>query len=256
MRVLIDRSGLQAQAHLAGQPRLSTFLRGLESVHSCSVVFSTGRDLAGGDLDRCDVLVVTTRYPEQCDYSPEELQAIMDMVLRGSGLLLMSNHGDWPGHNPHDMTRFDSRLAGIFGAHLESTWFETQPPGTLTELSGPDLLRTHPIIVGGAGEEPVRSVVTNNCSSVLDTVGDQIVKLAGSMVDVRNGHHNAGRSFAVAIDADQSLGAFSNGRVVVMGDSGFIGTENTDLPGPGLIEEGDNLRFIRNVVRWLGKELR
>ena len=247
----MDSNGMQVQVHLAGIPRLATFLEGLASVPVCSVDFSTNRHLSSEDLDSFDVLVVRTRYPMEFDYTLEELQGIVDFVLAGGGLLLMSNHGDWPGHNPHDMTQFDARLAGTFGAHLESTWFETPPTGTLTELSGPDLLGTHPIIVGGAGEEPVRSVVTSNCSSVLDTVGDPIVKLARSMVDVRNGYGAEGRAFAIALDGSWPR----KGRVVVMGDSGFIGSKDTDVPGPGLIDKGDNRRFIGNVIRWLGKVL-
>ena len=247
----MDSNGMQAQVHLAGIPRLSTFLEGLASIPGCSVDFSANRHLSSVDLDSFDVLVVTTRYPMEFDYTLEEVQGIVDFVLAGGGLLLMSNHGDWPGHNPHDMTQFDARLAGTFGVHLESTWFETPPTGTLTELSGPDLLGTHLIMAGGAGEEPVRSVVTNNCSSVLDTVGDPIVKLARSMVDVRNGYDAEGRAFAIAVD-DSPL---RKGRIVVMSDSGFIGTANTDIPGPGLIDKGDNQRFIRNVIRWLGKVL-
>ena len=45
------------------------------------------------------------------------------------------------------------------------------------------------------------------------------------------------------------------GRVVTVADSGFIGDEGTNVPGPGLINHGDNARFIKNVVRWLGREI-
>jgi hypothetical protein len=45
------------------------------------------------------------------------------------------------------------------------------------------------------------------------------------------------------------------GRVIVVGDSGFIGTAGTVMPGPGLIDEGDNLAFIQNALLWLGRRL-
>ena len=41
------------------------------------------------------------------------------------------------------------------------------------------------------------------------------------------------------------------GRVVVLADSGFIGSAGTTRPGPGLIEQGDNLRFVLNTIAWL-----
>ena len=40
-----------------------------------------------------------------------------------------------------------------------------------------------------------------------------------------------------------------------MADSGFIGDEGTNVPGPGLFDHGDNARFVKNVVRWLGREM-
>jgi hypothetical protein len=41
------------------------------------------------------------------------------------------------------------------------------------------------------------------------------------------------------------------GRVVVVANSGLIGTEGTQFPGLGLIEKGDNRIFLQNAVRWL-----
>jgi hypothetical protein len=56
--------------------------------------------------------------------------------------------------------------------------------------------------------------------------------------------------FAVAVDEPQG----GNGRVVITADSGFIGDDTTDYPGPGLIHQGDNLLFIRQVFQWLLKQ--
>jgi hypothetical protein len=58
-----------------------------------------------------------------------------------------------------------------------------------------------------------------------------------------------GRYFAHALEGESI-----QSRVVTV-DSGFIGTCGTMRPGPGLIECGDNKRFIKNMVRWLGGEL-
>ena len=75
------------------------------------------------------------------------------------------------------------------------------------------------------------------------------------MIDHRNGLPAHGRNFAMALDAEANSALDRMGRVVVVADSGFIGTEGTTNPGPGLIEKGDNRRFVQNVIRWLGREI-
>ncbi len=100
------------------------------------------------------------------------------------------------------------------------------------------------------------SFVINNCSSIVASTGEPVVLLSSEMVDKRNMLPSAGQFFAHATDPEAKSIANIKGRVVTISDSGFIGTDGTDYPGPGLIGQGDNLRFIKNVVRWLGCELR
>jgi hypothetical protein len=80
------------------------------------------------------------------------------------------------------------------------------------------------------------------------------------MCDYRNGDTPRGRHFAVAADRGPLTG---KGRVVVTADSGFIGSKTDAQPDPltvnsatrpgfGLIEAGDNLRFILNALLWIG----
>ena len=256
MKVNIDSSGLQARVHLEDQRRLAVFIATLESISSCSVTFSTGSTLTSGSLNDCDVLVATTRYPGAYAFCPEELEALKGFVRRGGGLLLMSNHGDLPGNNPHDMTRYDNAAAARFGIRLECTWFQNPARSELATCSGASLLTSHPIIGGGIGGPPVLTIVTNNCSSIV--AGDQgypLVSLSPEMEDLRNGYHAAGRLFAHALDAETGGDSMGDGRMATVADSGFIGNEDTEVPGPGLIGHGDNARFIKNVVRWLGRDL-
>jgi len=46
-----------------------------------------------------------------------------------------------------------------------------------------------------------------------------------------------------------------SGRIIVIADSGFIGSDNTIKPGPGQITKGDNLAFIINCLEWLSKKV-
>ncbi len=63
--------------------------------------------------------------------TPRERTAVRDFVGDGGGLLLMSNRGDLPGSNPHDMTRYDAIMARQFGVGLECTWFQNPSMGEL-----------------------------------------------------------------------------------------------------------------------------
>ncbi len=98
--------------------------------------------------------------------------------------------------------------------------------------------------------------MTNNCSSIVaEGLGYPLVSLSQDMMDLRNGNSPQNRLFAHALDPETAGSLSIEGRVVTVADSGFIGDEGTNLPGPGLIGHGDNARFIKNAVRWLGREM-
>ena len=256
MKVLIDSWGLQAQVHLEDGRRLGVFISALEQIPGFSVGFSTDSPLACEELGDCDVLVITTRYPAEHAYTQPERAAVRDFVGGGGGLLLMSNHGDLPGSNPHDMTQYDAIMAGDFGIRLECTWFQNPGPGELSIFDGDCLLVRHPILAGGQKEEAVQTIVTNNCCGIVDAGrGHALVTLTPDMRDMRTGDFPAGRLFAHALDQERDAGSAGKGRVVTVADSGFIGNEDTAVPGPGLIGHSDNARFIKNVILWLGREL-
>jgi hypothetical protein len=251
MRVLIDSNGLQARVHAQDGRRLSALLERLETLPQCAVRFSAPGPLTAAALRESDVLVVTTRRGEECAYTEEELAHIPAWVRRGGGLLLMSGHGDIPGRPYPDMTKHDAQLARKFGIEIENSFFASPVWGQLVELSGESLLASHPIISGGARERPVRSLVTRNCCSIICAAGAALVSLTKAMVDYRNGLPAQCRHFAVALDAGAADAADLGGRVVVVANSGLIGTEGTQFPGLGLIEKGDNRIFLQNAVSWL-----
>lgn len=257
MKVLIDSLGLQARIHHQDGKRLETFLLDLGRIPGCETRFSPPAPSSPGLLADCDVLVIATRKILDNPYTETELAAIPEFVQRGGGLLLMANHGDVPGRPYPNMTLNDARLAREFGIEIENSFFTSLEWGTLTEISGSDLRVEHPILSGAQTGLPVRSLVTNNCSSLRIREGvAPLVSLPGTMKDYRNGGPPRGRYFAAAVKAGK-------GRVVVTADSGFIGSQAevqpeliaadaSTRPGFGLIEVGDNLSFIHNTLLWLG----
>ena len=257
MRILFDRNGIQAYVHLDDNLRLGVLLTELFSANNW-ISFSSGQALTSDELSEADILVITTRaalplpWIEEMKYTPQELSDISNFVHRGGGLLLMSNHADYSG-NTFDARKHDAVLAEQFGITLESTFY-ANPLNEKTRITVPEFKIDHPIITGSDDDKPVESIITNTFCSIFANNGDCIVSIPEEVVDIRDGSAQVGRGFAWALEGEQ-IKPGAKGRIVVVADSGFIGTGITTMPGPGLIGHGHNLRFVNNIIRWLGKEL-
>jgi hypothetical protein len=165
--------------------------------------------------------------PKLSKQSKVELEEIQRFVHRGGSLLVMSNH-PWPNkQNPIP----DLHTASLFDVTLNGPVYAEQ--GELTKIRGNDL-RMHPITDGLNGP-----IVFNNGCRISTNAGDILAALPGEK--------STANVFAVAIDAPQK----GKGRVVVTADSGFIGDDDTDFPGPGLIGRGNNRLFVRQMFEWL-----
>ena len=273
-KVLFDSRARQARTHKEDGLRLLTLLDALRERAAPRVAFSADSALSADELRAWQVLIVTTRVNFARDagfesaYTAGELDAICEFVRAGGGLLLMSNHADLSigDYEVADHTRFDAMLAARFDVTIERTFFAHRENlarvgtqlqrghQTLSTLSAGCLAEHHPIIRGADAETRVRSIVTNNGCSIRSPLGTGIVAWSGETVDWRNGLPVADRLFAHAIDGPIDVGPTLRGRVVTVADSGFIGSDGTTRPGPGLIGRGDNLQFVLNAVSWLAGE--
>lgn len=247
MKALIDKNGLQARKHKKNNKRLKTFLEILCNL-SIEYEFSGDRGITRKDLRNFDLLISTTRCKKK--YSKTEIKRIYNFVQKGGSLLLMSNHADLPGTRLEDTREYDAELASKFEAKIEKTVFKNPLPRVKTTLTIKVFNNSHPIIKG-FDNNPVQSIVINNCSSIKTKIGTPIVKISGEMEEKRSKISNKDRYFAVSLDENSKLVPKIKGRVVIISDSGFIGTRCTNSPGPGLINEGDNSVFIKNILLWL-----
>jgi hypothetical protein len=245
MKVLIDKDGLQAQTHLVDGKRLSTFLSLFGNVPDCTIEFST-EDLSDRKLlANTNLLIIATRNKA---FKPKEISAITDYVWQGGGLLLMSNHGDIPGKYDYNYTKNDAHLASQFDVTIENTFFAHPQPKIFFTLEQTDFAKNHPVISGIQGQKAVRSIVSNNCCSLTLSAGTPIISFNNSIIDHRNGLPARNRHFAVALEKTEKV---LDGRVVIVADSGFLGTDGTTYPGRGMIECGDNSSFVQNIIFWL-----
>jgi hypothetical protein len=242
MHLLFDGNALQSQANNSNiglqqsGERLSGVIEALDEELSYGVEFtSEGDEISEEDLEPADVLVIPTRPPAgagpyEQPFSYSEIQRIVDFVEDGHGLVVLTNH--------ENFTAEDTRLTEEFGIEIldHSIHFDADNPVEM----GPDHLYDHPIIEGGPDGRTVSSLKVDNCSKLLREEDEvqEVVDL-GDMADAY---------FCLATEADA-------GRVVAVADSGILGTEKSQIPGPGMFSEADNRAFILNAFQWAASDL-
>jgi hypothetical protein len=289
VRVLIDGAAMQAKVHQRDNVRLRDLIVLIERARGRVEVTSSGEDLSIDVLQRCDVVVIPTRSPVfSSGYTAGELNTVESFVERGGGLLLMSNHGSTdriPDHTAHDR-----ELAARFGVTIEATVFCKGSPVALAapvlQMNPDDLavalaataslediardrgvdpddvfdalvvtierpwLTEHPVIANDSAS--IRGVCFNNCASLRAPSSVSLVRLPEDLVDIGQNLPPNGKAFAIAVDG--ATGEFAGaGRVIITGDSGFIGSRGSSFPGPGLLDRADNAAFIRNALEWLSE---
>jgi hypothetical protein len=268
LRVLIDGAGMQARMHCQDGVRLRDMIDVIEEAGAQVRVTSADDELALEMLRQFEVVIIPTRSPAWGDgYTSRELDDLEAFVGGGGGLLLMSNHGATE-HIP-DHTAHDRRVAARFGVTLEASAFcrgraesvALPTYGDLAREQGVDLeelLDAITVVIGSPwlADHPVTrgylsGVCFNNAASLRASKGVALVSLPPDLIDLGSGLSPEGRAFAVALDG--AAGEIDgDGRVIVVGDSGFIGTRGSSFPGPGLLHRADNTTFVTNAVSWLG----
>ncbi|MHC4598455.1 MAG: hypothetical protein ACYS47_05575 [Planctomycetota bacterium] len=237
MKILLERRSLQGEAHLEREEvrgeRLTTFLASLEVAAGAPPRWSEGT-LDAEPLAHADVFIVPTKLTP---YAEDERDVLDDFVRAGGGLWVLSNHD--PFHES------DGLLLERFGVRLEAAFLRTE--GSTTAIGG-EHLKPHAVLDGEGGK--VGTLVTNTTCSIRSEKGRIVALLPETMADKHTGDPPRGGLYAHALDgtAGDDVG---KGRVLTVADSGFLGDRTSRIPGPGQIEEGDNILFVRNAVNWL-----
>jgi hypothetical protein len=244
----IDSDSLQGWQHLSrqgkgyGRSRLSSFIQTIQN-QGHSVDFGT-IDRSESGWKNSDLLIIPTRRPNfRVDAT---LPDIEQFVSKGGSLFLLSNHSRAPafpsmGH----FTQEDGKIAGLFGIELIEVCLCTDAEGTLTRIDDAGST-THPILLGSSGDRVVNSVIVNNgCAIRRNSVGAAVLWWPKNVVDI--GPHCMRPDEMAFCWATETKG----GRVLVAGDSGFLGEPNLQGSGPGLFNQGENSLFIQQAIGWL-----
>jgi hypothetical protein len=247
MKILFDKGSSQVQVQLETNARLNTLFDAIEQE---GWEYEIGPDRITPDsLAGVNCLVILTRhratqpgtenpFPGDWDYAftPDELEAIVDFNRGGGGLLLISNHGPWPGGT--DWTVNDKVLAAQFGVLINPAAY-ILPGGPLT-MSGPDLSPS--VILEG-----VTSIVPHNSCAVSGDAASPLVKIPSNAENLSTTFPNgpAGQSYAV-------VAAPHCGQIIVAGNSGIAGDPDSGYPAAGMIDAGSNKRFLINSLKWVG----
>jgi hypothetical protein len=244
----IDSDSLQGSQHLAsqvkgyGRSRLSSFIQIIENLGH-SIEFGT-IDSSKSGWKNADLLIIPTRRPN-CGVDAT-LPDIEQFVSKGGSLFLLSNHSRVPAFpSMGNFTQEDGKITRRFGIELAEVCFCTDAEGTLTRIDDARS-NTHPILLGSSGARVVNSVVVNNGSAIRqNSVGEAVLWWPTNVVDIGpNSMSPDEMAFCWAAET-------KCGRVLVVGDSGFIGEPKIQGSGPGLFNQGENSLFIQQAIGWL-----
>lgn len=260
MHILFDEMSTQVQVQNETGARLNT-LWGAITAKGWTYA-QTSNPITPEQLSSCDVLCICTRlqytqpgftnpFPPNTvfAYLPAEIDAILQFVNGGGGLLFISNHGpfDNPQQLADDQTRYDRALANMLGVFIQPATFQYANQKPLT-LSGA-LLSTDPsltsTVLNGVG-----SIVIHNSCAISALPGTTLTPIASIPSDVGNVSPLCPNPVPGDFVYAGAL-AYGGGNVIVAGNSGIVGDATSDYPAAGMIDEGDNKTFIVNCLSYL-----
>jgi hypothetical protein len=254
LRILFDRYGEQVQVHLSQGGRLAGLFAFLDTA-------GWHKEIAEGpltlpELARHNVLALTNRT--SVPYTRHELEAIVQFVRDGGGLLCMANQAAESARTVEDQMNnhvpYDSAVASTFFVSFQAAAYRSVLPKGPVILTGPNL-GNHPIIRGDTGwpiangknKTTIEAVASERfCGIFPDTCSKVIVSLRDLGDSVRDLQDNRpvrdGVVWAVALDSGHVT---AGGRVVICADASWVGQVTTGT--------GDNAQLAANILAWLGK---
>ena len=153
-------------------------------------------------------------------------------------------------HNPFEMQ--DDELTSKLGVSLVGGYWSGER-GEYTTIEE-NCLTDHEIIAGKESEKPITAILTNTTCRIESEIGTPFIYLPDSMVGRWSSENETpipNRVFGLIINGQEVNHEIIKGKVIVLGDSGFLGDKDSTFPGFGLIDKGDNELFITRMFDYL-----
>jgi len=186
-----------------------------------------------------DVYVSLTHYQGTgFAYSSEEIKAIRSFVEGGGSVLLMTNHGAPPGSPKDDWTANDAPVADLFGIKLENYF-----------VKGPSLvIDVHDPLKGNAP-----TIAAHDSCIIVPSKGVSVTTIcefpAGWQAwSQATGYIDPPTKYFAVLAPYSAKGA---GRLLLVGNSGWLGDEGSPKPAQGLAPHQNNLQFALNCIGYV-----
>ncbi|HEX6370329.1 MAG TPA: hypothetical protein VF006_15520 [Longimicrobium sp.] len=234
--------------------RLNTLLGAIRSAGlSCetpwNVAFTTP-PITSEQLEGVDVYISLTRFQGGgFAYEAAELTAIEQWVSGGGNVLLMSNHGGFPGHVDDNYTANDAPLAALFAVALQDysvqNWNNPPDPSNIMTVEA-----TIPYLAN-----QVPSMTTHNSCIIVPSNPENCTPIvyfpaSWSAFSPKSGQYSSPATPYFALLAPYSSAA--GGSMLVMGNSGWVADYGSPFPACGLVPYESNLMFVLNCIGYLG----
>lgn len=240
-------------------------------------VVPLGVKLGLGVLDGIDVLVIANALPGdltdpfQSAFTDEECDVLGGWVREGGSLLLIADHAPFGSAA--------ASLAQRFGVEMGKGWvFDRSDSGGITTqlvfAHANGRLGEHPIVRGRTATEEIRTVRTFTGQSLTPPPGAAVLLSLGPQAReaATPDDLNAEGAAATSVGAEPSYGTrsmpvgdrvqglamrFGEGRLVVLGEAGFLSAQLVRWPDGTEMRFGmnvpgnDNQQFALNVMHWL-----
>jgi len=238
--------------------RLNTILGAMKSIGFSTGVewkaFCTKARVTREALEKMDVYVSLTRQPNIPQapdqgigfaYSNKELSALQEFVSNGGGILLMTDHGQFPEDTVPSFTESDSALAQRFGITLLNLFVTGTDMNYMLMEMDPELPTEFEYL-----SYQVQGISAHDSCAILPPITFTPLVLFPDAVS----------AYDFALDEYVPLPSpyfailvpYGAGNVIVVGNSGMVGDWGSTQPGPGLITLDNNLMFFLNCVGYLG----
>lgn len=183
-------------------------------------------------------------------FTADEIKAVRDWVEAGGALLLISDHAPFGAAS--------EAMGAAFGVKMNKGFVDIpgENPDPLIFSRENNRIGDHPIVDGAGADDRISRVMTYTGQSLEGPPNAAVLlrlppNAIESVPDAKGDWQEQKAASAQALAFD-----FGKGRVVVLGEAALATAQVDKLQPFGMNVPGnDNKQFVRNVMRWLARDL-